>query len=251
MPAKSQSQQRLFGMVRAYQTGKLKRAPQKVTETAAGISAEDARHFAATKHDTLPDRVEKTAEFAGGVMAYAVEKRLTPPQIAELMKTACDWFNLSLWGDTLEQSLIEKFALSGGPSKQLSAAPMTLPQLPQVKQAPGGASGQSTLPEPSPQEIAAATGPVKPTFNAANLPNSPHRYNFNLDPDIQLMLTRQKENLEKKKMDLQKEQEKHLLQTGGASAGPLAGIQQPQPGQAPGQTPGQPPAQPQPPAGVM
>lgn len=56
MPAVSGSQQRLFGMVHAYQKGKLKRAPKKIREIARHISKEDAKHFAETKHDGLPDR---------------------------------------------------------------------------------------------------------------------------------------------------------------------------------------------------
>ena len=56
MPAVSGSQQRLFGMVHAYQKGKLKKAPKKIREIARHISEEDAKHFAETKHDGLPER---------------------------------------------------------------------------------------------------------------------------------------------------------------------------------------------------
>lgn len=59
MPAVSGSQQRLFGMVRAYQKGKLKHAPAKIRRIAKHISEEDAEHFAKTKHDGLPERKEK------------------------------------------------------------------------------------------------------------------------------------------------------------------------------------------------
>lgn len=59
MPATSKSQQRLFGMVHAYQKGKLKDAPESVRRIAESISKTDARHFAETKHDGLPERKEK------------------------------------------------------------------------------------------------------------------------------------------------------------------------------------------------
>ena len=56
MPAKSKSQQRLFGMVHAYQKGKLRDAPESVKEIARSISDEDAEHFAKTKHKGLPEK---------------------------------------------------------------------------------------------------------------------------------------------------------------------------------------------------
>ena len=56
MPAVSESQQRLMGMVHAYKKGKLKHAPKKIKEVAKHISDEDARDFAETKHDGLPEK---------------------------------------------------------------------------------------------------------------------------------------------------------------------------------------------------
>jgi len=53
MPAKSPSQQRLFGMVTAYKRGKLKHAPKKIRQVAEHISDEDAEHFARTKHSDM------------------------------------------------------------------------------------------------------------------------------------------------------------------------------------------------------
>lgn len=55
MPAKSKAQQRLFGMVHAYQKGKMKNAPDSVKRIARHISKDDAKHFAETKHDGLPE----------------------------------------------------------------------------------------------------------------------------------------------------------------------------------------------------
>jgi len=62
MPAVSESQQRLFGMVHAYQNGKLKHAPAKIRRIAKRISEEDAEHFARTKHDGLPERKKNESE---------------------------------------------------------------------------------------------------------------------------------------------------------------------------------------------
>lgn len=69
MPAKSESQQRLFGMVHAYHTGKLKNPPKKVKEIADNISEESAEHFARTKRKGLPERknTEKEASFLRSV----------------------------------------------------------------------------------------------------------------------------------------------------------------------------------------
>ena len=59
MPAVSESQRRLMGMVHAYKKGKLKHAPKKIKEVAKHISDDDARDFAKTKHDGLPDKKDK------------------------------------------------------------------------------------------------------------------------------------------------------------------------------------------------
>jgi hypothetical protein len=56
MPAKSKSQQRLFGMVHAYQKGKLKGASDKVKEIAKHISDGDAKDFASTRRKGLPEK---------------------------------------------------------------------------------------------------------------------------------------------------------------------------------------------------
>lgn len=59
MPAKSKSQQRLFGMIHAYKHGKLhadKKTQKRIGRIADGISDEDARHFAETSHDGLPEK---------------------------------------------------------------------------------------------------------------------------------------------------------------------------------------------------
>lgn len=65
MPAKSKSQQRLMGMVHAYQKGELKDPSGKIKDVAKHINADDARDFAKTKHKGLPMHTpaEKKAAF--------------------------------------------------------------------------------------------------------------------------------------------------------------------------------------------
>ncbi len=64
MPAKSKSQQRLFGMVHAYKKGDLDTASvdsdllKKVKKIAGGIKNKDAKKFAKTKHKGLPELKE-------------------------------------------------------------------------------------------------------------------------------------------------------------------------------------------------
>ena len=59
MPAKSKSQQRLMGMVYNYkETGELPDNPDladKIKKIAGGISKEDAKKFAKTKHKGKPE----------------------------------------------------------------------------------------------------------------------------------------------------------------------------------------------------
>lgn len=55
MPAKSKKQQRLMAMVYAYQT-RGGDAPESVKTIARSMAPEDAKHYAQTKHDGLPDK---------------------------------------------------------------------------------------------------------------------------------------------------------------------------------------------------
>lgn len=74
MPAKSESQQRLFGMVHTYQkTGKLPNdagLAAKIKKIAdgskgnKGISDKDAKDYASTKHKGLPDNVKEKTDMS-------------------------------------------------------------------------------------------------------------------------------------------------------------------------------------------
>lgn len=56
MPAESKAQQRLMGMVHAYQKGELKSPSGKVKDVAKHISKKDAKDFASTKSKGLPEK---------------------------------------------------------------------------------------------------------------------------------------------------------------------------------------------------
>ena len=73
MPAVSQSQQRLFGMVHAYKKGRLKNAPKKIRNIADHISDGDTRDFAETKSSGLP---EKKASFLDAIYARGFISRM-------------------------------------------------------------------------------------------------------------------------------------------------------------------------------
>lgn len=62
MPSKSKKQQRFFGLVHAYQQGKVKNPSEDVKRVAASISESDAEHFAKTKHEGLPEKAAETQE---------------------------------------------------------------------------------------------------------------------------------------------------------------------------------------------
>lgn len=63
MPAKSKSQQRLFGLIHALKQGKVSAddVSSEVQDVAASISDKDAADFARTKHKGLPTRVKEGA----------------------------------------------------------------------------------------------------------------------------------------------------------------------------------------------
>ena len=63
MPAKSKSQQRFFGMVRATQKGEMKNPSPAVAAAAKTMDSDEVDDFAKTKHKDLPNKVKgKIAE---------------------------------------------------------------------------------------------------------------------------------------------------------------------------------------------
>jgi len=57
--AKSKAQQRLFGMARAVQKGKMKAPSKTVASIAKGVEPKEVEKFAKTKHKGLPEKVKK------------------------------------------------------------------------------------------------------------------------------------------------------------------------------------------------
>lgn len=76
MPARSKAQQRLFGIVHAIQKGEAspKGFSRKIREMAKRVDPEDAKHFAATKTDKLP---EKKASFLQDAFLRGYMSRIT------------------------------------------------------------------------------------------------------------------------------------------------------------------------------
>lgn len=62
MPAKSQAQQRFFGMVDAYQKGELpkSKASNAIRRAADDMTRKEVKKFAKTKHKGLPEKVDET-----------------------------------------------------------------------------------------------------------------------------------------------------------------------------------------------
>ena len=65
--AKSKSQQRFMGMVRAAQKGE-KAASPEIAKVATSMSKSDVKDFAKTKHKGLPEKKVKKESFESGVM---------------------------------------------------------------------------------------------------------------------------------------------------------------------------------------
>jgi len=93
MPAKSKSQQRLFGMVHAYKKGELdtdsvnSELLTKIKKIAGGIEDKSAKKFAKTKHKGLPELKEtRRITFKEFLTEQFTEKQrqiLTPPVVVQ------------------------------------------------------------------------------------------------------------------------------------------------------------------------
>ena len=68
--AKSKSQQRLMGMVRAAQKGEMDNPSEQVKKLAMTMKKKDVKDFASTKHDDLPEKKEVN-EIAPAIAAGA------------------------------------------------------------------------------------------------------------------------------------------------------------------------------------
>jgi predicted RND superfamily exporter protein len=59
MPAKSKTQQRLFGMVDAYKKGELENPSKEIKDIAKNMSTKEVKKFAKTKQKGLPEKVSE------------------------------------------------------------------------------------------------------------------------------------------------------------------------------------------------
>jgi len=70
MPAKSKSQQKFMGMVRAAQKGDLKNPSPEVKKAAKSMKKKDVKDFAGTKHKKLPEKVRKEKKISESHTPY-------------------------------------------------------------------------------------------------------------------------------------------------------------------------------------
>ena len=86
MPAKSKSQQRLFGMLHAYNKGELRGSKsllRKMKSMSRHISDEDARHFAETPHKDLPEKKAALGMGLNALGTYGLPQSMGKSQIQE------------------------------------------------------------------------------------------------------------------------------------------------------------------------
>ena len=62
MPAKSQQQQKFFGLVDAYQKGETNNVSSEVKKAADSMTRKEVRKFAKTKRKGLPKRVKSSKD---------------------------------------------------------------------------------------------------------------------------------------------------------------------------------------------
>jgi len=71
MPSVSKKQQRFMGMVHAVQKGKMKAPSKEVAAAAKTMKKSDAKDFAKTKHEDLPEKVASdTTSLYGYLSGY-------------------------------------------------------------------------------------------------------------------------------------------------------------------------------------
>jgi hypothetical protein len=125
MPAKSEAQQKLFGIVHAYQTGKIPadKVSAQIKKIAKSISAVDAKKYASTSHDTLkeilhtilhsPAYTEETLrEIAITKIPAQVKGQLVDVFTAQMLVTVMNKLNEQNKNTLLQSSLNEMVAVS-------------------------------------------------------------------------------------------------------------------------------------------
>jgi hypothetical protein len=125
MPSTSKSQQRLFGIVHAYQTGKIPagKVSTQIKKIAKSISSADAKKYASTSHDNLkeilhtilhsPAYTEETLrEIAITKIPAQVKGQLVDVFTAQMLVTVMNKLNEQNKKTLLQSSLNEMVAVS-------------------------------------------------------------------------------------------------------------------------------------------
>ena len=89
--AKSKSQQRFFGMVRATQKGEMGKPSSEVAKAASSMSKSDVKDFAKTKHKGLPEKKVAKEETCGKGEYFCNDRKKCMP-IPKGMKVRDDGF---------------------------------------------------------------------------------------------------------------------------------------------------------------
>lgn len=89
MPAKSKSQQRFMGMVRAVQKGEMEAPSKEVADAAKSMSKSDAKDYAETKHKGLPEKKEEKEASASPKLSVddMIDQARNDKHTAEVRKT--------------------------------------------------------------------------------------------------------------------------------------------------------------------
>jgi hypothetical protein len=125
MPSTSKSQQRLFGIVHAYQTGKIPagKVSAQIKKIAKSISSADAKKYASTPHDNLkeilhtilhsPTYIEETLrEIATTKISGQVKGQIVDVFTAQMLVTVMNKLNEQNKITLLQSSLNEMVAVS-------------------------------------------------------------------------------------------------------------------------------------------
>nr|BDD47560.1 hypothetical protein 12 [Legionellales bacterium] len=126
MPAASETQQRLMGMVHAYQQGKLNLADlpnqelrDKIKSLAKSMKKKDAEEFASTKHKGIPAKVkkeqeEKIREYIRRIVVQSLEEqRVFGSQRTDpLVSTIQDLFSVRGYNNPITKDYLSKILRS-------------------------------------------------------------------------------------------------------------------------------------------
>lgn len=222
MPAVSSSQQRLFGMVHAYQRGKLKHAPAKIKQVAKHIDKTDATHFAATKHKGLPEHVKEamqnptidnTTEFLAGVVRYCVENQFDASTTHYIVKEAGAKF-------LTKEAAGSMPSIPGGPNigdpTHWGVSPGQKPGQ-QGQGAQSAAAGQEQQDLNTAQSAVNKQTPPSQVKNTGGIAPMPHRYRFDLDETVLRIKRDQIAYAQKQSREAQKAQ--HVTGVGPSAQG--------------------------------